>query len=128
MTIFPDNICLWTAARFNKTLAVRMQTTLDNTNSYLTFLGLSLYPEKSTDMVFSDIGRRASKVPLALGLVPIWRVLSQRFLGLHLDTRTRRRCYTKAVAASCIAPLNCQKKSSRNTCTAAKIATFFLFA
>ena len=83
ITMYADDICIWSASPSRYVTQQRLQKALANTSLYLTHRGLHLSPEKSVVMAFSR--KSMKKYPLIVSGRALPYVRCQRFLGVIID-------------------------------------------
>lgn len=83
LTLYADDICLWTSAARRDTIQHRLQEGLDIIVAYLADRGLSVSPSKTVAMVFSR--RSFTRFPLVIEGSPLPFVTYCKYLGVVLD-------------------------------------------
>lgn len=107
MTIYADDLCLWTTASWVSTLEGYMQAALNNVEQHLKNIGLHLSANKTKYMAFHNIGRRRlADADLYVGGCLIERVRTQRFLGVTVDQGRNWGAQVRASIAACRSPAN----------------------
>lgn len=81
ISIYADDICIWTVGKSRPAIRNRLQGSLSRIKQHLTEIGLDLSAEKTAVLSFT----RKQCFRLLLGSAPIRQVRHHRFLGVFLD-------------------------------------------
>lgn len=110
VSLYADDICLWTASKSHATLRRTLQAGIDAVSQYVTGKGLQLSTEKTTFMLIGSGGRRGRFPQLTLNNVPLKRVRVTKFLGATIDSRMSWVPYTTTIKLRCQATLNLTRR------------------
>lgn len=83
ITLYADDICLWTSAISLKCIPTRLLCALTSVSEFLTKRGLELSPEKSAALAFTRM--KTDRYPLKINGTAIPYVSSHKFLGIFID-------------------------------------------
>lgn len=83
VTLYADDICVWSASRSRRITQQKLQKALSRIAAYLSPRGLHLSSEKSVAMAFTR--KRMDRYPLILSGRPLQYVRTQRYLGIVID-------------------------------------------
>ncbi|XP_064469471.1 uncharacterized protein LOC135384178 [Ornithodoros turicata] len=83
ITVYADNICLWTSSWRRDVIQRRLQGALDTVVAYLSDRGLSVSPTKTVDMAFTR--RSFRSFPLHVAGSPVHFAPSYMYLGMIID-------------------------------------------
>ncbi|XP_064485178.1 uncharacterized protein LOC135397505 [Ornithodoros turicata] len=83
VTIYADDICLWTSSTRRDTIQLRLQGALNTVESYLSDRGLSVSPCKTSAMAFSR--RSFQNYPLRVAGAQLSFVRQCTYLGITID-------------------------------------------
>lgn len=84
VSIYADDICVWTAGKSRPALRYRLQRSLDAIVSYLTQAGMDISAEKSAVLAFTR--KQMHRFRFLVGTEPLSLVSHHRFLGVILDS------------------------------------------
>ncbi|XP_064485871.1 uncharacterized protein LOC135398393 [Ornithodoros turicata] len=85
ISIYADDICIWTSGKSRPALQRRLQLALDAIQQYLSLAGLDISTEKTVVLPFTR--RNMRPFQLSVAGIPLKRVSHHRFLGLTVDAR-----------------------------------------
>ncbi|XP_064470800.1 membrane metallo-endopeptidase-like 1 [Ornithodoros turicata] len=85
ISIYADDICIWTTGKSCPALQRRLQLALDAIQQYLSLAGLDISTEKTVVIPFTR--RNMRPFQLSVAGIPLKHVSHHRFLGLTVDAR-----------------------------------------
>lgn len=96
ITIYADDICIWTSAMRRDAIQRRLQDALNSAVSYLADRGLRLSPSKTVAMAFT--GRSFISYPLHVSGTPLPFVSHCKYLGVIIDKHLSWSRHIKALS------------------------------
>lgn len=110
LSIYADDVCLWTASKKAADLHRAMQAGLAATNTYVKALGLKVSASKTAYMLIGPGTNWGEQKRLVVNGHPIRRVRTHRFLGMEVDSRLSSAPYVKSARNSVRSSLNLTKR------------------
>lgn len=83
VSLYADDVCIWTIGKSRPAIQRRLQRTLDSIAEYFARAGMDISSEKSVVLPFTR--KRMSTFPLRIGDSTLSQVTRHRFLGVTLD-------------------------------------------
>ncbi|XP_064455109.1 uncharacterized protein LOC135366370 [Ornithodoros turicata] len=104
ISMYADDICLWTSGVQLPALQRRLQDALDCTVAFLTQRGMDISPEKTVFLPFTR--KKMNNFQLQLSTQPVQRVSHHRFLGVIIDAQLTWAAHTKYLKGRADARIN----------------------
>ncbi|XP_064475338.1 uncharacterized protein LOC135389203 [Ornithodoros turicata] len=104
ISMYADDICLWTSGVQLPALQRWLQDALDCTVAFLTQRGMDISPEKTVFLPFTR--KKMNNFQLQLSTQPVQRVSHHRFLGVIIDAQLTWAAHTKYLKGRADARIN----------------------
>lgn len=100
ISIYADDVCLWTVGKSRPAMRQRLQHSLNSVEQYFTEVGMDLSAEKTAVVAFTR--KDMSRHTLSLAGTPLMQAKSHRFLGVILDANLSWRKHIDHLEAKCL--------------------------
>ena len=122
LSMYADDIALWTTGTSTRAMTTRMQKQLNKTAKFLSLNGFKISAYKSQAVLFtkSRIKRSEAIIRLRIGKEQIPLFTTATFLGIVLDVRLSWSAHAEAVKTRCMKRLNAMRAISGSSWGARK--------
>ena len=114
LSMYADDIALWTTGTSSRAMTTRMQKQLNKTAKFLSANGFKISASKSQAVLFTNsrVKRSEANIRLRIGKEQIPLSPTATFLGIVLDARLSWSAHAEAVKTRCMKRLNAMRAIS----------------